>query len=420
VDSSGTLEGRRIRNKMIIDYFLISFNNLRRRKLRSWLTIIGILIGIASVVSLISVGDGLRAAVNSQFGVSSTEVITIQAGGLNSFGPPGSGAVNSLQKDDSDAIERLGSVESAIPRNIATIKIEYNDILEVGIAGSVIGGEKRKLIYELLEVEAESGRLLKDGDNNKIVLGHDYSLDTNTFEKGLEVGNRIKLNGESFEVVGIAKKKGSFILDSVIWVNDEPLERLANYGDDVDLIVVKVKGQDLMMQAQADIEKVLRKRRDVKVGEEDFEVSTPAAALETVNQVLLGVQLFIAMIALISVVVGAIGIINTMTTSVLERKKQIGIMKAIGARNKDIFYLFFIESGLMGLIGGIIGVTIGVIVGYIGTIAINQFIGADVQPTIQWGLVVYSLIGSFVLGSISGIWPALSAAKKKPVEALKG
>jgi len=184
--------------------------------------------------------------------------------------------------------------------------------------------------------------------------------------------------------------------------------------------VVKVKSQDLMMQAKEDIEKLLRKRRDVKVGEEDFEVSTPAAALETVNQVLLGVQLFIAMIALISVVVGAIGIINTMTTSVLERKKQIGIMKAIGARNKDIFYLFFIESGLMGLIGGIIGVTIGVIVGYVGTIGINQFLGADVQPTIQWGLVVYSLIGSFILGSISGIWPALSAAKKKPVEALKG
>jgi len=390
------------------------------RKLRSWLTIIGILIGIASVVSLISVGDGLRAAVNSQFGVSSTEVITIQAGGLNAFGPPGSGVVNSLQRDDSDAIERLGNVESAIPRNIATIKVEYNDILEVGIGGSVIAGEKRKLIYELLEVETESGRLLKDGDNNKIMLGYDYSLDTNNFEKGLEVGNRIKINGESFEVVGIVKKKGSFILDSAIWINDEPLERLAKYGDNVDLIVAKVKSQDLMTQAKEDIEKLLRKRRDVKEGEEDFEVSTPAAALETVNQVLLGVQLFIAMIALISVVVGAIGIINTMTTSVLERKKQIGIMKAIGARNEDIFYLFFIESGLMGLIGGVIGVTIGVIVGYVGTIAINQFIGADVQPTIQWGLVFYSLIGSFVLGSISGIWPALSAAKKKPVEALKG
>ena len=158
----------------------------------------------------------------------------------------------------------------------------------------------------------------------------------------------------------------------------------------------------------------------MKEGEEDFEVSTPASTLSTVNEVLSGVQLFISLVALISVIVGSIGIINTMTTSVLERRKQIGIMKAIGAQNKDIFYLFFIESGLMGFIGGLIGVTFGMVVGYFGTILIDKFIGADVVPTIKYGLIFASLFGSFLLGSIPGIIPAMSAAKQKPVEALRG
>src|SRR3990167_3256943 len=136
--------------------------------------------------------------------------------------------------------------------------------------------------------------------------------------------------------------------------------------DDVDIIAVQVKDKSLIQEAEEDIEKLLRKRRDVKEGNEDFEVSTPEASLSSVNQILLAVQSFIAMIALISVAVGGIGIVNTMTTSVMERRREIGIMKAIGARNRDIFMQFFIESGLLGLVGGLIGVIVGVIVGLIG------------------------------------------------------
>src|SRR3989338_11347155 len=119
---------------MILDYASIAFRNLKHRGIRSWLTLIGIFIGIATVVSLISLGGGLKMAILSQFGISSTEVIEVQAGGLNSFGPPGSGVINPLTIEDVEAIERLNSVDQAIPRHIATIKTEFNDKLVIGLA----------------------------------------------------------------------------------------------------------------------------------------------------------------------------------------------------------------------------------------------------------------------------------------------
>ena len=406
---------------MLKDYFWLAIKNLKKRGVRSWLTLLGIVIGIAVVVSLISLGDGLKSAVNSQFGISTTEVITVQAGGLNSYGPPGSGAVNPLTEDDSNAIENLDNVEVAIPRNIETVKIEFNDIVSVGYAASIIEGEKRSYIYEIIDIETDSGRLLKDGDYYDVVLGSGFiDGETNGFGKDLQVGNKILVQDKEFEVVGILKKKGSFILDNAILIDDTPLREISKSGTEVDIIAVKVKDKELMEQAKEDIEKLLRKRRDVKEGEEDFEVSTPEAALQTVNQILGGVQAFIVIIAFASIIVGAIGIVNTMTTSVLERKREIGIMKAIGARNSNIFMQFLVESGLLGLVGGIIGVIFGSIIGFAGVSVINNFIGATTRPGINIVLVLSALFGGFIIGAISGIAPAMQAARQKPVEALRG
>src|SRR3989339_87935 len=240
------------------DYFDLSVKNLRHRGIRSWLTLLGIFIGVMAVVSLISLGNGLQAAVGAQFGISSTEIITVQAGGLSSAGPPGTGVNNKLTRDDAEAIGRIASVDVAIPRILASGKIEYNDKVSFGMVGSVPDGEERKVVYDTIEVEADSGRMLKDGD----------------------------------------------------------------VGDDVDLIVAKVKDKSLMDRAKEDIEKLMRQRRDVDVGKEDFSVSTPDAMLDTVNNILGGIQAFIIIIASISILVGAVGIVNTMTTSVLERRKE--------------------------------------------------------------------------------------------------
>jgi len=405
---------------MIRDYFALSLKNLKHRGIRSWLTLLGIFIGILAVVSLISLGNGLQLGVMSQFGLSSTEVISVQAGGLNSYGPPGAGAVNPLTEKDAEAIEKLSLVDKAIPRYLPSGKLEFNDKVSFGMAMSVPDSPNRKLTYEILDLETEAGRLLKDGDVNKVVLGNNFNTDKNGFDKKISVGNTILLQDKKFQVVGITKKKGSFIFDNIVYVNEEPLKDLMNIGDEVDMIEVKVKNKDSMEKAKEDIEKLLRKRRGVKKGEEDFEVSTPESSLETVNSILGGIQAFIIVIASMSILVGALGIVNTMTTSVLERKKQIGIMKAIGARNKDIFYNFFIEAGLMGLIGGFFGIVFGLLIGYFGTIGINSFIGTSVKPEIDFIFIFLVLISSFLIGSVAGITPAMNAAKQNPVEALRG
>ena len=141
--------------------------------------------------------------------------------------------------------------------------------------------------------------------------------------------------------------------------------------------------------------------------------------LSAVNSVLAGIQIFIVLIASISIFVGAIGIVNTMTTSVLERTKEIGIMKAIGAKNSDIFFQFFIEAGLLGFVGGVVGALIGLGIGFVGIQGINAFIGAQTPFNPNYMLLFGTLLGSFVIGSVAGIAPAMKAARLNPVEALR-
>ena len=404
---------------MLMDYVQLAFGNVKHRGVRSWLTLIGIFIGITAVVALISLGNGLKEAVNSQFGVSSTEVISVQAGGVNAFGPPGSGDANPLTIKDLEEIKKLSSVERVIRRNVPSGKLEFNDKVVFGFATNVPDGEDRKFMYDLLSLEPEVGRLLKDGDSNKVVLGHNFYVDKVGLDKSIKPGDKILLQNKTFEVAGISKKQGSFIFDNIVYVNEKPLEDLMGYGDKVDIIGVQVKNPEEIDKVKVEIEKVLRKSRNVRIGEEDFEVSTPQAALDTVNGVLGGVQAFIVIIASISILVGAIGIVNTMTTSVLERKKEIGIMKSIGATNKQIFLQFFIESGLLGFVGGLIGVIFGTIIGLVGTQGINNFIGSELSPDINFWLIFSALVGSFIIGAVAGIFPAMRAAKENPVEAIR-
>jgi putative ABC transport system permease protein len=404
---------------MIKDYFFLAFGNLKHRGVRSWLTLLGIFIGIMAVVSLISLGSGLKLAVAAQFGISSTEVITIRAGGINSAGPPGSAVTSHLEKSDVDTIGKLSTVEIAFSRIITSGKLEFNDIVDFWLAVSIPDGRARKFAYETVELEAEFGRMLKDGDTNKVVLGNNFYSNEESFGKRINIGDKILLQDKKFEVVGILKKKGSFLWDNFVMVNERPLVDLMNYGDRVDVIIVKVKNKDLMERSKEEIERKMRELRKVKIGKEDFEVSTPEAALGTVNSILGGVQAFIIIIAFISIFVGAIGIVNTMTTSVLERKNEIGIMKSIGAKNSHIFMQFFIESGLLGFVGGLIGVIFGLGIGFLGIYGINSFIGSEIILKLDYFLIVASLLGSFFVGAISGVIPAWNASKLNPVDALR-
>ncbi len=407
---------------MITDFFSLAIKNLRHRGLRSWLTLLGIFIGVTAVVSLISLGNGLQMAVASQLGVSSNELITVQAGGLSGYGPPGSNVVDPLTQSDVDAIENLGSVENAVRRNIDSGMIEYNDNVNFRYVGSLpLNKEDRDLIYTQLDMEILSGRFLKVEDSGKVLLGNNYQNKPEEWGgKAVAPGKTISVNGKNFQVVGILDKLGSIISDNVVIMNENDMEDIFGFGDEADIIVVEPKNTDKLQKTKEDIEKLLRKRRDVKEGEEDFEVSTPEATLSTVNSILGGVQAFIAIVALISVFIGAVGIVNTMTTSVLERRQEIGVMKSVGAKNSHIFLQFFIESSLLGLVGGIVGAIFGTLLGFIGMLGINSFLGTELTLDINLILIFFTLLGSFIIGGLAGIIPAMQAAKQNPVEALKG
>lgn len=404
---------------MLTDLFSFSVQNLTRRRLRSYLTMIGIFIGIAAVVGLIGLGDGLRMAITSQFSFLGTDTLSVQAEGLSLAGPPGSAVSRPLSEDLAEKIGDVDGVEAAINRYIKTGTLEFNDQLVYGFAMSVPSGEDRKVMEKMLNIEALQGRLLEDGDGRKVLLGNSFSED-DTFGRAVEAGDRVKLNDIKYEVVGILEKKGNFLIDGAVLVNEEPL--LDDFGDDgtVDIIGVKVEDEDDIPKIKGDIEKLLRKERDVKEGEEDFSVESPQQALEQLDSILFAIQLFITIIAGISLLVGGIGITNTMYTAVLERTKEIGILKSVGARNSAVFQLFFFESGLLGMVGGLVGVLIGAGLAYGLAAAGRALLDIELlQAHITPMLVIGALAFSFGIGLISGVTPAWQASRKNPVDALR-
>jgi putative ABC transport system permease protein len=404
---------------MIKDYFTLAIKNLRKRGIRSWLTLLGIIIGVAVVVSLVFLGNGLKLAVMNQFGMDTTEIISVQAGGLSAFGPPGTGVTNPLTIKDLEEIEKLSSVKKAIRRNIGSVETKFDGKTTISFVTNV-PLEERRFIQEIGNIEIEKGRFFEKSDSRKVVLGYNFLVGkTSLTDKEIFPGNRMTINDEKYEVIGITKRKGSFIQDNVIFMSNEDMKRAINYEDNIDIIAVQPENAQRMEDSVRDIERILRKTRNVKEGEEDFQVSTPEASLAMINDIITGVQIFIILVAAISIFVGIVGIINTMTTSVLERRRDIGIMKAIGAKNSQVFLQFFVEAGMLGLVGGIIGVLFGTLVGWMGILALENFLTTDLKLEVDWIITFSVFIGSFLIGGAAGIAPAIKAANQNPVEALK-
>jgi putative ABC transport system permease protein len=282
-------------------------------------------------------------------------------------------------------------------------------------------GEARSIVEESMNLEASDGRLLKDGDSGKVMLGNNFASQEMGFGKYITAGSRVKINDRPYEVVGILKKTGGFLVDNMVLLNEQDMRDTLGINDeDLDIIVMQVDPSADIKAVQANVEKLMRRERDVDVGEEDFTVQTPQAILDQVSSTLFAVQVFVYIIAGISIVVGGIGIMNTMFTSVLERRRDIGIMKSIGATNQAIFTLFFIESGLIGAIGGIAGALGGYgLANGLAFLGRNLLGGGLIQAQISVWLMLAAVFGSFVLGSVFGIIPALRAAHLHPVEALQ-
>lgn len=405
--------------KNFLDYLRFAFLNLVHRRLRSWLTMVGIFIGIAAVVSLISLGQGLQNAVNEQFSSIGTNRMIVQPGG-EFFGPPGSGAGTSkITKHDLDLVKKVSGVESAAGLVLKTGgKIEFNEQTRFAFVMGVPTDSSFKTLGSRFDVV--EGRQLKDGEKNKAVVGYNYFSDKNIFGKTMHLGSTISVEGKEFEVVGLRKKLGDPANDVAVILPIEEVWTLYSSKDEYSAFNVEITKGSSVDNVAAAIKKEMRKDRDQKEGNEDFNVQTSQELISSFNTILNVVQAVLIGIAAISLVVGGVGIMNTMYTSVIERTKEIGIMKAIGARNSDIMTIFLIESGLLGMAGGAIGVVIGIGISKTVEFAAQQAFGSPlIRASVPWYLIVGSLVFSFVVGASAGVLPAKQAADLKPVEALR-
>ncbi|MCH7567804.1 MAG: ABC transporter permease [Nanoarchaeota archaeon] len=403
---------------MLKDYFFLAIGNLRHRGLRSWLTMLGIFIGIAAVVSLISLGQGLQEAITGQFSTLDPDKLIIENAGTG-FGPPGSTSVKKLTEHDLNLIKSISGVEFAIPRLIRSVKVDLDDEREFIFTTSIPDGKKQiEIIEDALNLEIGEGRFLELEDRGKIVVG--IHLKEDHFNGKLKAGKDIKIQGRNFEVIGILKKSSNFIVNNVILMPEDDLKEILEIEDEIDIIVVQVEDKDKTEEVAQDIERKLRKDRKQKLGEEDFSVQTPLQAIGTINNILNIINLVVIGIAALSLLVGGIGIANAMYTSTLERTKDIGIMKSVGAKNSDILFIFLIESSLLGLVGGIIGAILGLGLAFLVSSIVGSFLGGiSLEVRLSFPLLVLAISFSLLIGITSGILPALQASKLNPVDALR-
>lgn len=371
----------------------------------------GIFIGMAAVVSLISLGQGLESSINEQFESIGVDKLFIQSKGI--FGAPTT-EVNPLTEKDLKIIENTNGVRDAVGLIIKAAKIEFNDEVR---HFTIIGFEAEDaLIEEVYNYDIEEGDKLRKGEKSKIVLGNAF-LNSDIFGKDLKLRDKVLINDREFKVKGFYETFGNKPDDSTIYLPYDTIKELYEIDDEYSFLIAKVDGD--AEEVGEKIERKLRNERDVDEGNEDFTIQTPKEILESFNAILNILQIFLIGIASISLVVGGIGITNTMYTSVLERTKEIGVMKSIGATNSDILTIFLIESGMLGLLGGIIGVILGV-----GLSKLVEFGAAGagfsiIKVSFPLELIIGTLLFSFLVGSLSGAVPAYKASKLKPVDALR-
>ncbi len=393
---------------MITDFFRLGYRSMRHRQLRSWLTILGVFIGIAAIVSLISLGDGLQNAISDIFGRMGKDTIMISPKGLQ--GPPT--GVAGLTIRDAEVLDGLVGVDYVSPILMTNNLIEYNRQKEYLLVRGIDAKYIENQIIKDFGASLEQGSYYETKDTKVAIIG--YGLAEKVFDKEILLRNSILIDGEKFRIIGILKSMGSQ-MDNIVIIPLQDLRDLTGKEDEVSTIVVHVLAGEDISVVEERVKKELNRRRD----DEDFEVFTPEQLLEQVKSILNVVNIILIGIAAISLLVGAIGIMNSMYTAVIERTKDIGVMKSIGASNANILVIFLLESGLMGLVGGIIGVSLGLGLAFlVQAVAVTAGVSLLVIK-INWNLIMFALGFSYIIGTIAGTYPAYKAARLKPVDALR-
>ena len=402
--------------------FRHALNMVLHSKLRSWLTIIGIVIGVASVIAIISIGEGMQQSITSQMNDLGGDIITLSAGfsrGSRMFGGQRGGGTSQATQDEIILSRTDLQVLKGIP-DIALLNTQIRGSVEVsymGKKGSVsVTGVDQKIWSQITTTDMKEGRFLDSADQNVVVIGS--RLAASYFDKPVGLNKMITIENSAFRVVGILDDNSNSIY-MPIQMAYQVLEDKTN--EVYDTITIKIKNEDDLDAVIEKIEKKLMTSRHVNAKTKDFSLSSSKQMMETRSEMIASMSAFLVAIAAVSLIVGAVGIANTMFTSVLEKTKEIGVMKSIGARNKDILMIFLLNSALIGLVGGMIGIFFGIILsGAMPALMSGIRMGRSSGGTvISMSSIIWALSVSVIVGMVSGIIPAYKASKLKPVDALR-
>lgn len=401
---------------MIREYFLVAFKNLRKRQLRSWLTILGVVIGVFLVSGLLSLSEGMEEAIMRQLRVMGGDLVIIFPGELADLVTVFFGGMQ-LSDSDLEAIARASGVESVIPFSMKAELVRHFDQSKIALVAGAPLHDAYSVLAEDMGMLPTEGRWPSRG-RREVLVGALFP--TYIFPE-LHVGDQIFVKGTPFEVAGVLRSFGNRQDDSSLYMDMEIFRSVTGVREGALTALAKIMpGADADVVAEnirSELEETRKRRGGVDAP--NFSVITADAVTETVGSVMAIIQFAVVAFASIAILVGAIGIMNTMYTSVFERTKEIGILKAVGAKRRDIVAIFMIEAGIIGLVGGLGGVAFGFgaahAVELYGQLSPALYIEASAS-----GLLAFlALMGAFFIGCASGFFPAKRAASLHPVDALR-
>jgi len=400
----------------------LAVNSLMRRKLRSWLTMLGVVIGVASIVILISLAVGVNQSIASRLNTFGANILQVTPGGARAtrvgLGFPGAEGGSrtfdqslfgrqeaTLTETDERLIRQVSGIDQASGTISDKASVSYKS---KNTSISVLGIDPLTY-WSVATANLSSGRLLSSADTYSVMIGS--RVYNQTFQEDL-LNKYIQINGVSYKVVGELQSSGQTFTstDSTVIMPRDEAKRILNKST-FNAILVSVKDGEDSAAIQDSITTSLLSAHHVSSDKQDFTIQSQETVQATISQITDTLSLFLGGIGAISLLVGAIGVANTMFMSVLERTKEIGILKAIGMRNSDVVVLFLIESAIIGLIGGILGILLS-----LGASFVLTYLGISSIITIE--LALAAVVFSVLVGIASGVAPARNAAALEPIEAL--
>jgi putative ABC transport system permease protein len=397
-----------------------AWNSLYSNKMRSILTTLGIVIGVAAVIAMIAIGTGAQDTILNQISGIGTNLLFIFEGNEEDS----SITVSPLTMQDANAIGDVFAaphVELVAPviQGSGTIKFsgETKSTQIFGVTPSFQAVRN----YELIEGEFISEENV-NGRASVVLIGVDVAEQLFGQSENL-VGETVTIDGQPFRIIGILAPKGGGQFGSqdnvvLVPITTARSRLMTREQGKVDIIYLKAISADSVPEATSEVQEILRKRHRTDLGEDDFTIYSQQDFLTLASSITNVFKIFLSGIAGISLLVGGIGIMNIMLVSVTERTKEIGLRKAIGAKKKDILIQFLTESSLLSMMGGILGIILGwIISALVGSFATTQ--GVAFQPQVDLGAILLATVFSTAVGLFFGIYPANKAANLEPVEALR-